>query len=57
MEFRYDFSDGRSDMIYDSVEGESLDVLTVRMIREADRTVLPVKDGGRGTGVGIFVSL
>lgn len=36
MEFRYDFSDGRSDMIYDSVEGESLDVLTVRMIREAD---------------------
>lgn len=36
MEFRYDFSDGRSDMIYDSVEGESLDVLTVRMIQEAD---------------------
>ena len=36
MEFRYDFSDGRSDMIYDSVEGESLDVLTVRMIRETD---------------------
>lgn len=36
MEFRYDFSDGRSDMIYDSLEGESLDVLTVRMLREAD---------------------
>lgn len=36
MEFRYDFSDGRSDMIYDSGEGESLDTLTLRMLREAE---------------------
>lgn len=33
MDFRYDFSNGRADMIYDSTEGESLDLLTWNMMK------------------------